>query len=89
MKHETIQIHILICEIFDVWGINFMGLFHVSFSYTYILLAVDYVSKWVEAKATRHDDYKIVIDFLRSNIFARYGVPRALVSDRALIFATK
>ena len=39
-------------EIFDVWGINFMGLFPISFGNTYILLAVDYVSKWVEAIAT-------------------------------------
>jgi len=43
----------LFCEVFDVWGIDFMGLFPISFGFTYILLAVDYVSKWVEAKATR------------------------------------
>jgi len=40
---------ILIVEIFDVWGIDFMGPFPLSFGYLYILVAVDYVSKWVEA----------------------------------------
>ncbi|XP_023770216.1 uncharacterized protein LOC111918823 [Lactuca sativa] len=89
MKNKMIQSPILICEIFDVWGIDFMHPFPVSFGYTDILLAVDYVSKWVEAKATRHDDSKTVIDFLKSNIFARYGVPRALVSDRGTHFCNK
>ena len=75
------QTPILFCEIFDVWGIEFMGLFPVSFSYIYILLAVDYVSKWVEAKATRTDDSKVVTDFIKSNIFSRFGIPRSLISD--------
>jgi len=42
--------------VFDVWGIDFMGPFPVSFGFTYILLVVDYVSKWVEAKATGTND---------------------------------
>ena len=46
------QTPILIVEIFDVWGLDFNGPFP-SFCNLYILLAVDYVSKWVEAKATR------------------------------------
>ena len=75
------QTPILFCEIFDVWGIDFMGPFLVSFSYVYILLVVDYVSKWVEAKATRIDDSKVVTNFIKSNIFSRFGIPRALISD--------
>ncbi|KAM2622711.1 hypothetical protein TB2_027304 [Malus domestica] len=47
----------------------------------YILLAVDYVSKWVEAKATRTNDSKVVADFIRTNIFARFGMPRVIISD--------
>ena len=50
---------ILVCEIFDVWGIDFMGPFLPSFGCSYILLAVDYVSKWMEAKATRTSDSKV------------------------------
>ena len=67
---------ILIVELFDVWGIDFMGPFPSSKGFLYILLAVDYVSKWVEAKATRTNDSKVVAGFLRTNIFSRFGVPR-------------
>ena len=40
---------IFVVDLFDVWGINFMGPFPFSFRYIYILVGVDYVSKWVEA----------------------------------------
>jgi hypothetical protein len=40
---------ILVIEIFDCWGIDFMGSFPPSFGFLYILVAVDYVSKWIEA----------------------------------------
>ncbi|KAH9726990.1 hypothetical protein KPL70_008483 [Citrus sinensis] len=80
---------ILVCEIFDVWGIDFMGPFPSSFGNSYILLAVDYVSKWVEAKATRTDNAKVVVDFVKSNIFARFGVPRAMISDRGTHFCNR
>ena len=80
-RNEMPQTPILFCEIFYVWGIDFMGPFLVSFSYVYILLVVDYVSKWVEAKATRIDDSKVVTNFIKSNIFSRFGIPRALISD--------
>ena len=46
------QIPVLFCEIFDVWGLDFMGPFPVSFGNVYIILTVDHLSKWVEAKAT-------------------------------------
>ncbi|XP_059431555.1 uncharacterized protein LOC132165068 [Corylus avellana] len=88
-RNEMPQTPILFCEIFDVWGIDFMGPFPVSFSYVYILLAVDYVSKWVEAKATRTDDSKVVTDFIKSNIFSRFGIPRALISDRGTHFCNR
>ena len=72
---------ILIAEIFDGWGINFMGPFPPSFGFVYILVAVDYVSKWVEAQATRINDHKVVVKFVKEYIFYRYGTPRALISD--------
>ena len=80
------QTPILFCEIFGVWGIDFMGPFVVSFGYVYIFLAIDYVSKWVEVKATRTDDSKVVTNFIKSNIFSRFGIPRALISDRGTHF---
>ncbi|RDX72678.1 Tf2-11, partial [Mucuna pruriens] len=49
-------------------GINFMGLFPVSYGNSYILLAIDYVSRWVEAKATKTNDAKVVVDFVKALI---------------------
>jgi hypothetical protein len=81
-RDEMPQQPILICEVFDVWGMDFMGPFPTSFGNTYILLAVDYISKWIEAIATRTDDAKVVVKFIRSNIFSRFGFPRAIISDQ-------
>ncbi|CAN6484019.1 unnamed protein product [Victoria cruziana] len=72
---------ILVVDVFDVWGIDFMGPFPPSFGYLYILVAVDYVSKWVEAVATRTNDHKVVLKFIKHNIFSRFGVPRVMISD--------
>jgi len=47
----------------------------------YILVYVDYVSKWVEAIATPQNDARIMIKFLKKNIFSRFGIPRVLISD--------
>ena len=55
---------ILIVEIFYVWGIDFMGLFPPSFGYEYILVGVNYVSKWVEVVATKTNDHKVVVKFI-------------------------
>ena len=60
---------ILIIEIFDYWGLDFMGHFPPSCGYLYILLAFDYVSKWVEAIPTRTNDHKVVLKFLKEHIF--------------------
>nr|KYP31222.1 Pol polyprotein [Cajanus cajan] len=88
-RQQMPQQPMLFCEVFDVRGIDFMGPFPVSFGFSYILLAVDYVSKWVEAKATRTNDARVVMDFVRSNIFCRFGVPRAIVSDQGTHFCNR
>ena len=72
---------ILEVEIFDLWGINFMGPFPPSDGKEYILVAVDYVSKWVEAIPTRTNDHREVLRFITRCIFARYGCPRAIISE--------
>ena len=54
--------------------------FSSSFGNQYILVGVDYVSKWVEALATPTNDAKVVLRFLKK-IFTRFGVPRAIISD--------
>ncbi|XP_022158988.1 uncharacterized protein LOC111025433 [Momordica charantia] len=80
-KHEMPLNPILEVELFDVWGINFMGPFPPSFSKNYILLVVDYISKWVEALATPTNDAKVVSLILQKLIFIRYGTSRCLISD--------
>ncbi|RDX91073.1 Pro-Pol polyprotein, partial [Mucuna pruriens] len=81
--HSTIN---LCCSAFYVWGINVMGPFPISHGNSYILLVVDYVSKWVEAKATRANDAKTIVEFVKSNIFYRFGVSKALISDQGSHF---
>ncbi|RDY07627.1 Gag-Pol polyprotein, partial [Mucuna pruriens] len=66
-----------------------MGPFQVSNGYSYILLAVDYVSRWVEAITTKTNDAKVVVDFLKSNIFCRFGVPKVLISDQGSHFCNR
>lgn len=66
-----------------------MGPFPSSYSNFYILLAVDYVSKWVEASATQNNDARTVLKFLQKKIFTRFGTPRAIVSDEGSHFCNK
>ncbi|XP_068315019.1 uncharacterized protein, partial [Pyrus communis] len=88
-RNEMPLTNILVVELFDVWGIDFMGPFPSSFGYLYILVAVDYVSKWVEAIATITNDHKVVLNFLKDVIFCRFGTPRAIISDGGSHFCNK
>ena len=76
-------------EIFYVWGIDFTGPFPPLFGQLYILLAMDYVSKWVEAMATPTNDVRVVLKFLQKNIFNRFGTPWAVISDEGVHFGNK
>ena len=76
-------------ELFDIWGMDFMSPFPLSFSNPYILPAVDYVSKWVEAIPTRTNDARVVAKFLCSHIFTRFGTPRMLITDGGTHFCNK
>ncbi|GJU79217.1 reverse transcriptase domain-containing protein [Tanacetum coccineum] len=84
-RDEMPQNSIQVCEIFDIWGIDFMGPFPSSRGNKYILVAVDYLSKWVEAKALPTNDARVVCKFLKS-LFSRFGAPRAIISDRGTHF---
>nr|GEY96460.1 reverse transcriptase domain-containing protein [Tanacetum cinerariifolium] len=74
-----------VCENFDVWGIDFMGPFPSSRGNKYILVAVDYLSKWVKAKALPTNDARVVCKFFK-NLFARFDAPRGIISDRGTHF---
>ena len=76
-------------ELFDVCGIDFMGPFVSSHGMKYILVAVDYVSKWVEDIVLTNNEGKSVTAFLKKNIFSRFGTPRAIISDRGSHFCNK
>ena len=80
-RHEMPQTGILEVEIFDVWGVDFMGPFPSSCGMRYILVAVDYVSKWVEAVGSVTNDSKVVMKLFKNIIFPRFGVPRTVISD--------
>ncbi|GJT80155.1 reverse transcriptase domain-containing protein [Tanacetum coccineum] len=75
-------------EIFDVWGIDFMGPFPSSKGNKYILVAVDYLSKWVEAKALPTNDARVVVRriVLKALFFLPFGTSRAIISDRGTHF---
>jgi len=76
-------------KLFDVWGIEFMSLFPPSYNNLYILVEVDYVSKWAEAIATPTNDSKAVIKFLKVYIFTQFGTLRAFLSDNGTHFCNK
>jgi hypothetical protein len=84
-RDEMPQKFIQVCEVFDVWGIDFMGPFPSSHGNQYILVAVDYMSKWAEAQAFPTNDARVVVGFLK-RLFARFGTPKALISDRGTHF---
>ncbi|GKF51876.1 reverse transcriptase domain-containing protein, partial [Tanacetum coccineum] len=84
-RDEMPQNSIQVCEIFDVWAIDFIGQFPSSRGNKHILVAVDYLLKWVEAKALPTNDTRVVCKFLKS-LFSRFGAPRAIISDRATHF---
>ena len=71
----------LVMEPFDVWGFDYMGPFPASNGYTHILVAVDYVTKWVEDIPTSSTDHNTSIKMLKEVIFLRFGVPRYLMTD--------
>nr|GEX78086.1 reverse transcriptase domain-containing protein [Tanacetum cinerariifolium] len=81
IPYNSIEVY----EIFNAWGINFMGPFSSSRGNKYILVAVDYLSKWVVAKALPFNDTRVVCKILKS-FFTRFRTPRAIISDRGKHF---
>ena len=76
-------------QIFYVWGIDFMEPFPSSFENLYILLAVDYVSKWVEAIACPRNDASTMVGFIQRNILSKFGAPKTIISDEGSHFQTR
>lgn len=72
---------ILVIEIFDLWEIQFMGQFPSSYGYLCNFFAVNYISQWVEAFSYKSNEYQVFLKFLQENIFARFDMPKAIISD--------
>ena len=79
---------IMVVHIFDVCGIDFIGHFPPSFGNLYILLVVDYVSKWVKAIAFPRNDAKTVVGFIQRYILSRFGALELLSVMREAILQT-
>ena len=88
-RHEMPFINILEVEVFDVQGIDFMRPFPPSFGNLYIFVAVNYVSKWVEAAVLLTNDAKTVVTFLQKNIFSSFGTSRTIISDKGTHLCNK
>ncbi|GJY58145.1 reverse transcriptase domain-containing protein [Tanacetum coccineum] len=65
----------------NVAGIDFIGPFPKSHKFEYILVSIDYVSKWAEVETLPTNDARVMINFLKK-LFSRFGIPKALISDR-------
>ena len=76
-------------ELFDVWAIDYKGSFVKSRNYEYILVIVDYVSKWVEAMPCKTADSRHSKRMFEEVIFPRFGTPRMVISDGGTHFTDK
>jgi len=85
-KHEMPLWNIQEIEVFGCWGIDFIGPLPSSFLNEYILLVVEYVSRWVEAIPNQKADAKTMIKFLKKHNFCKFGTPRVVISDRGAHF---
>ena len=72
----------LVMEPFERWALDFMGPFNPpSNNKTYILVCIDYVTKWVEGKALASATEATVEDFQSEDFFVRFGVPKEIITD--------
>lgn len=84
-RHELPMTPFLELEVFNVWGIDFMGPF-VSLFGMHILVVVGYVSKRVEPIALPNNEAHSITAFFRKNIFSQFGMPRAIIIHRGPYF---
>lgn len=76
-------------ELFNVWGIEFMGSFVNSYGYKYIIIIVEYVSKWVEVHSLAYNRGKKVVTFLKKTTFLWFGMCGMIISVEGYHFFNK
>ena len=75
---------------FAWWGIDLLGAFpKATGQLKYLVVAVDYSTKWIEAEPLAKITAKNVLRFFKRNILARFGIPALLVSDNRTQFADR
>lgn len=89
MRDEMPQKPILEVEIFDVWGINFMGPFPSSNEKKFILVGENYVFKWIQVIASPAKYAQVIIKMFKNDILPRFGIPRLIISDGGSHFILK
>ena len=84
-----VQPQVLI-ETFEKWALDFIGPINPpSKGKRYILVCIDYVTKWMEAKALQRDTRQTLVNFLFEEIFVQFGVPREIVTNQGAQFTSK
>ena len=77
-------------EPFEKWALDFVGpISPMSHKNKDILVCMDFVTKWVEAKYLFIATHKLVVEFIYEEIFTRFGVPRKIVTDQGTQFTFK
>ena len=73
---------------FSTWGIDIIGKIHPTASngHEFILVAIDYFTKWVEVASYKVLNSKKVAQFIQTNIICKYGVPHEIISDNGQHF---
>ncbi|PKA60882.1 hypothetical protein AXF42_Ash006517 [Apostasia shenzhenica] len=75
---------------FSIWGLDFLGPFPKSGkNLRHVLLATDYFSKWVEAKAMAQPTGTGVKNFIWTQLVCRFGVPLSLICDNGTAFTSR
>ena len=79
----------VLIEPFEKWALDFLGLINPPYKQRkYILVCIDYVTKWVEAKASRFSNEHSIVSFIFEDIFTHFGVPREIVTDQGSHFTS-
>ena len=70
---------------FVAWGMDVIGPIDPAASngHRFILVAIDYLTKWVEAASYKSVTKKVVADFVRNNFICRFGVPQSIITNNS------
>ena len=70
---------------FSMWGIDVIGAIEpkASNGHRFILVAIDYFTKWIEAASYANVTRKVVAKFIRKELICRYGIPERIITDNA------